>query len=162
MVYAIPIEENWCIASRYIQGTSTLVHWAYYMGTMYLYHAEGSTCTKCAWKCITCDCVLDGIYYKTLRRHYGKPIQSIYGRMWKLSMRQYTWVQGMKVHRFLWALVGRRMTETAVLVHVHALESAGACSKLTQGCPVHRKKLEEANPYKTWDRKWKTLYGVSM
>jgi hypothetical protein len=46
-------------------------------------------------------------------------------------------------------LAGRRMTETAVLVNVHALESTGADSKLTQGCPVHRKKLEEANPYKT-------------
>jgi hypothetical protein len=55
----------------------------------------------------------------------------------------------MKVHRFLPALAGRRITETAVLVHVHALESAGACSKLTQACPVHLKMLEEAILYKT-------------
>jgi hypothetical protein len=30
----------------------------------------------------------------------------------------------MKVHRFLQALAGRRITETAVLVHAHALEEA--------------------------------------
>ena len=54
----------------------------------------------------------------------------------------------MKVHRFLPAFEGRRIMETAVLVHVHALESARACSKLTQACPVHPKMPEEANLYK--------------
>ncbi len=34
------------------------------------------------------------------------------------------------------ALVGRRIGEAAALVHVHALESAGACFKPTPACPV--------------------------
>ena len=63
-------------------------------------------------------------------------------------MRQSISEQGMKVHRFLPAFAGRRIVETAVLVHVHALESARACSKLTQACPVHPKMAKEANFYK--------------
>jgi hypothetical protein len=42
----------------------------------------------------------------------------------------------MKVEKFL---PGRRITKTALLVHVHAHESAGACSKLS-----HLKMTEEA------------------
>ena len=41
----------------------------------------------------------------------------------------------MKVHRFLPAFEGRRIVKTAVLVHVHALESARACSKTDSGMP---------------------------
>ncbi len=28
---------------RYVQDTSTLVHWVYYIGTVHLYHTKGST-----------------------------------------------------------------------------------------------------------------------
>ena len=43
----------------------------------------------------------------------------------------------------------KNLVEAAVLVHVHALESARACSKLTQACPVHPKMPKEASLYKT-------------
>ncbi len=43
----------------------------------------------------------------------------------------------------------KNLVEAAVLVHVHALESARACSKLTQACPVHPKMPKEAKLYKT-------------
>ncbi len=49
----------------------------------------------------------------------------------------------MKVQSFLPEFSGRRIAGAAVLVHVRTLESAGACSKLTQACPVHLKVLEE-------------------
>ena len=55
----------------------------------------------------------------------------------------------MKVHRFLPAFEGRRIVKTAVLVHVQALESARACSKLTQACPVHPKMPKKASLYKS-------------
>jgi hypothetical protein len=60
-------------------------------------------------------------------------------------MRQSISEQGMKVHRFLPAFAGRRIVETAVLVRLYALESIGACSKLTQAL----KMPEEANLYQT-------------
>ena len=43
----------------------------------------------------------------------------------------------------------KNLVEAAVLVHVHALGSARACSKLTQACPVHPKMPKEASLYKT-------------
>jgi hypothetical protein len=43
----------------------------------------------------------------------------------------------------------KNLVEAAVLVHVHALESARACSKLTQACPVQPKMAKEASLYKT-------------
>jgi hypothetical protein len=55
----------------------------------------------------------------------------------------------MRVHRFLPAFVARRIVKAAALVHVYALESARACSKLTWACLVHPKIVEEASLYKT-------------
>ncbi len=64
--------------------------------------------------------------------------------MLKLFMGQYDCVQEYESAFFLPVFSGRRIGEAAALVHVHAPESAGACSKLTQACPVHLKVLEEA------------------
>jgi hypothetical protein len=55
----------------------------------------------------------------------------------------------MKMQLFLSEFKVGNLTETAVLVHVHALESAGACSKGTQACPMHLKVLEEGLSYKS-------------
>ena len=59
----------------------------------------------------------------------------------------------MKVQSFLPEFSGRRIAGAAVLVHVHTLESAGACSKLTQACPVHLEVPEEVILHKNRDRK---------
>ena len=59
----------------------------------------------------------------------------------------------MKVQSFLPEFSGRRIAGAAVLVHVRTLESAGACSKLTQACPVHLEVPEEVILHKNRDRK---------
>ena len=92
------MEKSSSSIPRYIQGTSTLVHWSYYIGTMHLYHAEGSTCTKCAWKCTTYDCVLDGIYYKTLRKPMVNLCRVYMGECWSYSWGNMIEYKNMKVH----------------------------------------------------------------
>jgi hypothetical protein len=59
----------------------------------------------------------------------------------------------MKVQSFLPEFLGRRIAGAAVLVHVRTLESAVACSKLTQACPGHLKVPEEVILHKKRDRK---------
>jgi hypothetical protein len=61
----------------------------------------------------------------------------------------------MKVQGFLPEFSGRRIriAGAAVPVHLRTLESAGACSKLTQACPVHLKVPEEVILRKNRDRK---------
>ncbi len=59
----------------------------------------------------------------------------------------------MKVQSFLPEFSGRRIAGAAVPVHLRALESAGACSNLTQACPVHLKVPEEVILRKNRDRK---------
>ncbi len=59
----------------------------------------------------------------------------------------------MKVQSFLPEFLGRRIAGAAVPVHLRTLESAGACSKLTQACPVHLKVPEEVILHKNRDRK---------
>jgi hypothetical protein len=59
----------------------------------------------------------------------------------------------MKVQSFFSEFSGRRIAGAAVLVHVRTLESAAACSKLTQACPVHLEVPEEVILHKNRDRK---------
>jgi hypothetical protein len=58
-----------------------------------------------------------------------------------------------KVQSFLQAFLERRIAGAAVPVHLRTLESAGACSKLTQECPLDLKVPEEVILHKNRDRK---------
>ncbi len=85
---------------------------------MYLYHAEGSICTKCAWKCITYDCVLDGKYYKT----WGKPMVNLcrvyVGECWSYSWGTMIEYKNLKVHSSSWYFQEENLAKTAALVHI--------------------------------------------
>ncbi len=47
------MEGNSYNVPRYVQGTSTLVQWVYYTGTVHLCHTEGSTEISMGWNCTT-------------------------------------------------------------------------------------------------------------